>query len=138
MLKTAFLVALGAVALALPAAAQPAYSLYGARAYDAQYYAPREYAPRGDYDDRRVRFGGYPAFRGLEAHIRGEIADGVRNDLIERDDARDLMNQLRDIQRQEAREFRVHGWTLPNDDRYRIRSQLKQLDQLVDQVRDEP
>lgn len=62
---------------------------------------------------------------------------GVRDDLIERDDARDLMGQLRDIQLQEAREFRVHGWNPPDDDQYRIRSRLDQLDRLVDQIRDE-
>lgn len=132
MLRNTLLAAIGAAALALPAAAM-AQQYY--QPYPAQYYGP----PRGDYrPDWRHRFNGYPEFRGIEAHIRSEIQEGVREDLIERDDARDLMNQLRDIQMQEAREFRVHGMNLPDDDRYRLRSQLQELDRLVDQVREEP
>ena len=136
MARTTVIAMLGAAALILPgvAAAQQYY-------YQPSPYRPLEtqyYAPRGDYDrDMGRRWSGYPEFRGLEGHIRDEIRDGLRQDLIERDDARDLFNQLRDIQAQEAREFRVHGWRLPDDDRARIRGRLEQLDRLVDQIRDE-
>ena len=50
---------------------------------------------------------------------------------------KELMGQLRQIQMQEAREFGVHGWNLPDDDRERIRDQLARLDHLVDETRDE-
>ena len=137
MLKSSILVALGAAALIAPQTSQ-AQSYYGGR-YEQPYRAQDYGQPRGDYSDRSrsVRFNGYPEFRGLEAHIRGEIFQAVRDDEIEREDARDLMNQLRDIQMQEAREYRIHGWRLPDDDRYRIRSRLDQLDALVDQTRQE-
>lgn len=138
MLRKAALAAIGVAGLALPSitAAQPYYgSAYG-QSYQVQYYGQ----PRGDYygNGWGRRFGGYPEFRGIEAHIRNEIQEGVREDLIEPDDARDLFSQLRNIQGQEAREFRVHGWNLPDDDRYRLQSRLQQLDALVDQVRAEP
>jgi hypothetical protein len=136
MLKTLTLAALGAATLALPAAATAqtyGYFSPGPRVM-VQYYG----APRGDYDrDRYTRMRGYPEFRGIEDHIQREIREGVREDLIERDDARDLMGQLRAIQMQEARELRVHGWNLPDDDRYRIRESLQRLDRLVDQIREE-
>jgi hypothetical protein len=103
---------------------------------------PPAYAPaQGHRDDPGygAKSGGsYPQFRGLEEHIRREIQEGVREDLIEQDDAQDLFRQLRDIQRQEAREFRVHGWNLPDDDRRRIQAQLDQLDRLVDGIKAEP
>ena len=131
MLRQMMLTALTAACLVAPAAgsAQPYYAQGYARDYDG---------PRGDYNRGGRRFGGYPEFRGLEGHIRREIVEGVREDLIERDDARDLMAQLRDIQRDEAREFRVHRWDLPPDDRYRLRARLNDLDRLVDQIRAEP
>jgi hypothetical protein len=132
--KAATFAALGAATLIIPSVAA-AQQFYPPAPYrQAQYYDQR----RGDYDrDQGRRWSGYPEFRGIEAHIRSEVQEGVREDLLERDDARDLMGQLRDIQMQEAREFRTHGWNLPADDRYRIRSRLEQLDRLVDQIRDE-
>jgi hypothetical protein len=135
MFKTAALAALSAATLVLPGVASAQQFGFGwARPTPVQYYDQR----RGDWDrDYGRRWGGYPEFRGIENHIRGEIQQGLRDDLIERDDARDLMGQLRDIQAQELREYRVHGWNLPADDRYRIRGRLQQLDRLVDQIRDE-
>lgn len=135
MFKTAAFAALSVAALVLPSVAT-AQQFYSASPYrQVQYYDQR----RGDFDrDHGRRWGGYPEFRRIEDHIRREIQEGVRDGLLERDDARDLMGRLRDIQMQEAREFRVHGWNLPDDDRYRIRGRLEQLDRLVDQIRDEP
>lgn len=103
------------------------------------YYGQRQ----GDYDSNRGqawgrRFPGYPEFRGEEQHIRREIWESQREDMIEPDDARDLMQQLRQIQWHEQREFQVHGWNLPDDDRQRIRFELDQLDHQVDQIRQEP
>lgn len=152
--KNIMLLAVGAAALMFPAAAsaqqtygQPEYRQpqnetqrnYGQPEYrQSQYEGQRTYGrPNGDYGARRGRFTGYPQFRGIEAHIRGEITEAVRDDMIERRDARDLMGQLRDIQMQEAREFRSHGWNLPGDDQQRIRARLAELDHQVDQIRNE-
>lgn len=134
MFRKVVLIALAAGGLALPAAAS-AQTFYGQTPY-AQGYG-RGY-DGGDYNRGYRQFRGYPEFRGIEQHIRGEIVQGVRDDLIQRDDAQDLFGQLRDIQRDEAREFRVHGWYLPGDDRERLRDRLMQLDRLVDQIREEP
>ena len=136
--KKIILLAAGAAALAISAAAS-AQQYYGQPEYrQAQYQGRHSYAqPDGDYGARH-RFSGYPQFRGIEAHIRSEIREAVRDDMIEREDARDLMGQLRDIQMQEAREFRVHRWNLPGDDQQRIRARLGALDHQVDQVRNEP
>ena len=135
-MRTWILAAVGAAAVALPAAvkAQQYYAQGSGQPYYGQTYAQ----PRGDwYQGRYARFSGYPQFRGIEAHIRSEIVQGVRQGLIERDDASDLMRQLRDIQAREAREFQVHGWNLPGDDQERFRSRLGELDALVDEIRDE-
>lgn len=139
--KVKLAAAFGAVALTLPALAS-AQGYYGQPGYaqgDGRgYYDRGDDAPRGDYDRyRRGDVGPYPEFRGIEQHIRQEIQGGVREDLIERDDARDLMDQLRDIQNRERREYAVHGWNLPGDDRERIRDDLNRLDRLVDRIRSE-
>ena len=136
--KRMILFAVGAAVLALPAAAsaQPYGQPYYGQRYDQPYGQPR-----GDYDRAYGSgyrgFQGYPEFRGLETHIRQEIQESVREDMIEPDDARDLMGQLQQIRYQEMREFRVHGWNLPDDDRERIRAQLDRLDQVVDETRDQ-
>lgn len=90
------------------------------------------------YDDEFRGAPGYPEFRDREDHIRFLIRDGVRDDLIERDDARDLLEQLRDIRREEAREHQIHGARLPRDDYERISGRLARLDRLVDDIRGEP
>ena len=118
------------------ASAQSYYGGYGQS--DDGYGQGYNHQPYGDYQ----RYGGagygpYQQFRGVERHIQSEIASGLREDLIERDDARDLMAQLRDIQRQEWREYRVHGTYLPGDDQERIQARLNELDRLVDQIRDQ-
>ena len=138
--------AIGAAILAAPLASHaqqyegryqdqsPSYQYgYGQRGYDR--YEDRS---RGDYYRQRPTYSSYPQFRGLEQHIRSEIQSGLRDDLIAPDDARDLLNQLRQIQYQEAREYRVHGWNLPRDDDQRIRQQLNELDRTVDETRQEP
>ena len=137
MTPTKIILAAMAVA-SLPGAAW-AQQNYGQPEYrQPQYEGQRDYEhPAGDYGARHGRFPGYPQFRDLEAHIRGEIAQAVRDDMIEREGASELMGELRDIQAQEAREFRVHRWNLPNDDDQRIRDRLDELDRQVDQMRDE-
>jgi hypothetical protein len=135
MFKTAIVAAVGAAALALPAAAS-------AQSWDdpgyARPYANGDYgAWRGDGDQDYRRFAGYPEFRGAEDHIRREIREAVRDDRIEADDAQALMGRLWRIRAQEAREFRVHGWNLPDDDRERLHAQLDRLDRVVDETRDE-
>jgi hypothetical protein len=137
--KKMMLLVVGAASLALPAVAaaqQYEQPYYGRDGHDQPYGGWR-----GDYDrsdgGQDGRFPGYPEFRGIENHIRQEIWQSVREDMIEPDDARDLMNQLQQIRYREQREFQVHGWRLPDDDRYRIHGQLDRLDHLVDQIRDE-
>lgn len=97
-------------------------------------------APREGYDARQVavasrtdRYGsapsydsGFAEFRGVEDHIRREIDDGVRDDLLDRRDAADFHDQLRRIQALEARQ------------KAEIRAQLDQLDRDVDRTRNEP
>lgn len=124
--KITLVAALAGFSLALPGLshAQP-YGGYG-----------RDYRPQA-YGDYRRPVRGYPEFQNREFRIQRLIQDGVRDDLIERDDARDLLGQLREIQRDERREFAVHGWNLPEDDRERISDRLSRLDRLVDQIRDE-
>lgn len=92
----------------------------------------------GGWRDEAGDWPGYPQFRGLEAHIRDEIHDGVREDLIAPDDAHDLMDQLRDIRRWERRAFQTYGWRLPYDDGARIQARLVRLDRQVDAIRAEP
>ena len=117
------LFAAGLAALAIPAAAS------------AQYYGQ----PRGDfYQSRGSYFRGYPEFRAEEMHIRREIDEGVREDLLAPEDAAEFRDRLRQIQFREAREYREHGPDLPDYDRAAIRTQLDELDRLVDQTRDEP
>jgi hypothetical protein len=103
---------------------------------------PADYRPVvQDWDDRDDRYyqeGGYPEFRRMEERIREQIRDGVREDLIEPEDARDLMRELRDIRNDEMREFQVHGDRLPYDDGERLRRRLIRLDREVDEVRNEP
>ncbi len=155
--KKMILLAVSAAALAVPAAAsaqeyyrqqygqeQYGQEQYGQEQYGRQYYGQPQYRqpfyqqPQSDWRrGRSARFGSYPEFRPLEMHIRQEIQDGVRDDMLAPDDAQDLMGQLRQIQAEEMREYRVHGWNLPNNDRARIRAELNQLDQVVDQTRNE-
>jgi hypothetical protein len=143
--RTMILLAAGAAALAAPAAAsaQQYGAPYDSRPYYGQsgeYGQPRgDYGqPRGDYGRRARSFRGYPEFRSLEMHIRDEIQQGLRDDTLDRDGAEDLYGRLQQIRDREMREYRVHGWNLPYDDRMRIREDLQRLDQEVDQTRAEP
>jgi hypothetical protein len=124
-------------------------------------YRPAPPPPRADWDDRgyaapppppeqRVDWDdrgsaeewrswpGFPEFRGQEAHIRDQIREDVRADMIAPDDARDLMGELHDIRAEEYREFQAHGWRLPYDEGARIHERLARLDRQVDDIRDEP
>lgn len=133
--KTMLMAALGAAALVLPAAAQ-AQSWYGG-GYDRPTYGDRgDYYGGGWRDRDDWRFPGYPEFRGAEDHIRGEIIQAMRSGAIDRDDAREFFGRLNGIRAQETREFRVHGWNLPWDDRASIRAQLDRLDRSVDRLDD--
>ena len=122
-----------------PGYSQPGYSQpgYGQPGYAQPGYGDRGHGDDGGFGDRQAK-GVYPQFAGLERHIDAAIRDGVRDDLIARDDAHDMMRQLRDIQARERREYQVHGWNLPFDDQRRIETDLRRLDRLVDQTRQEP
>lgn len=147
----------GAVYLPLPVSAQEYRQPGGDQSYqnrdDQSYYGQPDgnpsYGPRGDqpyfeqpggdwYGAGRMTFRGYPEFRQVEVHIRAEINDGVREDLLAPEDAADFKRQLRAVEARELQEYREHGWNLPEYDRRAIRSRLGALDRLVDQTRDEP
>lgn len=103
----------------------------------AAYQGGQSWAPeRAEYD--ADDWTGYPDLGVLEARVRGEIIGGVGEDLIDPDTARDLMAQLGGIEVQEGAEYRVHGRSLPPDDRLRLRNQLENLDREVDSIRAEP
>jgi hypothetical protein len=130
MLRQVLMLAVGVVSLSIPATA-------GAQDNPARPYAGGYQGSRGDYYARRG-FHGYPEFHALEARIRVELRDSVREDLIEPDDARDLFAQLQEIQLQEAGAFRAHGWNLPDEDRRRIHARLQELERQLDEIRAEP
>ena len=116
----------------------PAYGYTQQPSYGYRQPAPAYgYAGQGNYN--RYRRGGtggvYPQFRDMEQRISNEINSSVREDMIEQQDARMLMAQLRDIQAQEYREYQQHGWNLPYDDQARIQERLAQLDRQVDDTR---
>ena len=137
-MKKAMFMAGGALALMLPIAAS-AQQYYGNSGYGGAsgYHDHDSYdQPRGDYAQSRYPPRAYREFRPLEAHITQEIRASARAGDIEPDDARDLMDRLRQIQAREMRE-QFHGWNLPDDDRESIRGQLETLDQQVDEIRDE-
>jgi hypothetical protein len=85
------------------------------------------------YDDEFRAAPGYPEFRDREERIRFMIRDGVRDDRIERDDARDLLEQLRDIRRDEARQYQINGPRMSRGDFERISDRLARLDRRVDE-----
>jgi hypothetical protein len=96
-------------------------------------------------DGDNVRGSGYaqsgqsdPELARLEAHIQQQIRDGVRDDLIQRDDARDLEGQLQNIQSREQSQYRRSGYQLSDYDRRAYRSELNQLDREVDDIRNQP
>ena len=124
-----------------PQYGQPAY---GQQGYPQQGYPQDGYGQPGyDHRDgdfhqrRRGRLGVYPQFRAIEGHIQYEIQDGLREDLLMPDDAQDLTGQLRQIQYDEMREYRVHGWNLPWNDQARIQGELNDLDRTVDEIRNQ-
>lgn len=143
MIKQAILCALGAASLAIPGVSS-AQSYYGqGDRYDSNGGYAGQGEDRGDYQNGYNHYGyghfnGYPEFRGLEQHIRSEIIQSRRQDMIDQDGAQDLLNQLREIKIDQNREFQRHGWQLPDDDRYRIRSAYERLDREVDRIRQEP
>jgi hypothetical protein len=100
-------------------------------------YAP---APGGAWDDRYYddefrTAPGYPEFHVREDRIRAMIRDAVREDRIERDDARAMLDQLRDIRREEARQYQIYGARLSRGDFERINDRLARLDRRVDDER---
>ena len=130
-MRISILAGLAVGAFALTAGASQAQGYYG------WYHPQPTYSqPGGDFYSGRYGFGGYPEFRGIEQHIRSELQQAVRDETIPGDDARALFGQLRRIQDRERREYRVHGWGLPQDDRASIRADLGRLDHLVDETRD--
>lgn len=88
-----------------------------------------------DWDDARVFEGaGYPELRDREMRLRERIRDGARDNRIDRDQARDLFQQLRDIREDEQRTFRDHGDRLRRDDRYRLQQRLSDLERRIDRA----
>jgi hypothetical protein len=85
------------------------------------------------YEDEFRGAPGYPEFRDREERIRFMIRDSVRDERIERDDARELLDQLRDIRREEARDYQTYGPRLSRADFDRISDRLARLDRRVDE-----
>jgi hypothetical protein len=88
-----------------------------------------DYARGGQGDPDLVR---------RETRIEQQIREGVRDDLIQRDDARDLEGELRDIQSREQSQYRRSGYRLSDYDRRAFMSELNQLDRQVDDIRNQP
>ena len=80
---------------------------------------------------------GDPELTRLEARIEQQIREGVQDDLIQRDDARDLESQLRDIQSREQSQYRRSGYRLSDYDRRAFMAELNRLDRQVDYIRNE-
>jgi hypothetical protein len=114
--------AVGALAMPLLAAAQS----WGGGDYN-----------RGSGYGYRNAFRGYPQFQGAKAHIRAEIRQGVSEGWLDSEQAQDMYRSLQQEQWQETREFRAHGWNLPSDDQEQLRDALDEIDQSIDQARDE-
>jgi hypothetical protein len=99
--------------------------------------------PPGAYPEgSRPGYGGqggvYPEFARMEDRIASQIQDGVRQDVIRRDDARDMFGQLHDIQDRERRAYQAYGPNLPDNERSRIYDALRRLDHRVDEARGRP
>lgn len=76
----------------------------------------------------------YPEFGRLEDMIRDHIRQGVQDGSISEDQAHELFGQLHQIRDREQRIYDRHGANLPDDDRMRIRGQLRDLDHRVDDL----
>lgn len=125
--------AAGAAVLSLPlVAAAQSWSPYGGQ-YGGQYAGGDYGYGRGGYV---ARFEGFPEFRGLKAHIRQEMRQGLREGWLDGEEARDINVRLWRVQQQEFREFQEHGWSLPGEDRAEIRADLSEIDAMVDRARD--
>jgi hypothetical protein len=98
------------------------------RGYDGD--APDYGEPRG-YDGGQVP---YAQFDGLERHIRDQIRGAARDGMIAPDDARDLIDRLREIEDRRQSEYRTYGQNLPPDDAREIGADLQRLDRLVDET----
>jgi hypothetical protein len=91
---------------------------------------------RGRVDNRNSQ--GDPDLARLETRIQQQIREGEQYDLIQREDANDLQNQLRDIQSREQIQYRRSGYRLSDYDRRAFTSELNQLERQVDYIRNEP
>jgi hypothetical protein len=97
--------------------------------------APPGYgAPQGYESDRPLSYG---QFGPLEDRIADQIRSASRDGVIAPDDARDLMDRLREIEDRRHGEYQEYGQNLPPGDVREIGDELQRLDRLVDEtVRD--
>ncbi len=101
---------------------------------------------RSDWQDRRGGdyyrgslpswFRGFPEFAGVRDHLKQEIREGRREGWLSEERAQRFVDRYRDVERDEYREFREHGWNLPERERDQFRQRLADLDQRLDQARD--
>ena len=108
---------------------------------DWQGYDP--YRGRPDWRDHDRRgghvpswFQGFPEFAGARDQLKREIWQGRREGWLSEDRAQVFVERYRDLERDEFRAFREHGWRLPDGERYWFRQRLADLDQRLDQARD--
>jgi hypothetical protein len=107
-------------------------------------YRPIQYRPdeRRDYrDDRRAgdwddphAFDrpGFPELANQEQRIRDMLRDGIRDNRIDRDEARSLFGELRDIRADEVR--MLESRYVRRDDRERLRMRLRGLERRVERA----
>lgn len=137
------LIALGlAAAVALPAAASAQSWSNGQSWRNDQSWGNGQswrgdYGRRGGYDYNSSSFKGYPEFRDVREHLKEIIQQGEAEGSLTRADAQEFVNQYKDIEAQELRDYRRYGSNLPWGERQNIRQQLSQLDGEVDQARRE-
>jgi hypothetical protein len=147
--KTPFLIAAALAALSIPDLAS-AQSWNGWRTpdpsdrvvgYDGHSYGGYGYGSSyrdGDYSGSHGwdGFSGFPEFSGEKEHISAEIQQGLQEGWLDDGGADGFWRDLRRVQDREFREYREHGWNLPDHDRADIRRMLDRLDHDVDEARD--
>lgn len=140
-IKRNLIVAAGLAALLLPmAASADSWGGYGGQWMSQDNaWRDRDDGDRqaGDYyDDGRAWFHGFPEFAGIRSHLKQEIREGLEDGWLSQERAQRMVARYRDIERDEYREFREHGWNLPDRERAEFRDRLSALDHRLDMARD--
>jgi hypothetical protein len=136
------LLAAGAAALCVPFLAS-AQSWPGAQGPYDRWGGGPDRDPADSWKDdahRRDRIDavrGHPDFAEEEARIRSDLDAGLAQGWLDRDDFLIFGRQLHQTEIHEAREMRIHGYTLPRAEHELIRANLKELRHQLDESRRE-